>query len=338
MKLFYFLVFSIFINRPEPLPIQAQGTPVVTNDLIINGKPIKRVITGGNISTPGGTNYVNDTTVPSTKEIKTYVDSLINSIGPMPVIPTNISAFTNDVPYLITVPAQSFSSLIGIPTTLSGYGITDAYPLGSNPSNFLTGITSGQVTTALTYTPLKPTDTTSLSNRINGKLATGTTTSSIAEGSNLYFTTARAQSSVSLTTTGAGGATYSAGVFNIPVPNTYIPTISSVTRTVNSATYTPSAMLQATLIYNISISCTASIGSNSSGTVTLQYSTNAGSTWTTAGTITNSNTVTLALALNLINLQTGTIIATIPVGALCKLVPSTTGTTTITFISGQEIY
>lgn len=56
---------------------------------------------------------------------------------------------------------------------------------------------------------------------VNG--ASGTvvlTTTNIAEGTNQYFTTGRAQSAISLTTSGtSGAATYSGGVFNIP---TYI--------------------------------------------------------------------------------------------------------------------
>jgi len=61
--------------------------------------------------------------------------------------------------FLTSVPAQSFSSLTGKPTTLSGYGITDAYPLSGNPSAFLTGITSSQVSTALGYSPVNPNGT-----------------------------------------------------------------------------------------------------------------------------------------------------------------------------------
>jgi hypothetical protein len=48
---------------------------------------------------------------------------------------------TNPEGYISSVPAQSFSSLTGKPTTLSGYGITDAYPLSGNPSGFLTSFT-----------------------------------------------------------------------------------------------------------------------------------------------------------------------------------------------------
>ena len=47
--------------------------------------------------------------------------------------------------FLISVPAQSFNSLTGKPTTLSGYGITDAYPLSGNPSGFLTSEVDGNI-------------------------------------------------------------------------------------------------------------------------------------------------------------------------------------------------
>ena len=64
---------------------------------------------------------------------------------------------------LSSVPAQSFSSLTGKPTTLSGYGITDAYS-NTNPSGFvdasyvnsrgfLTTVSIGNITSALGYTP-----------------------------------------------------------------------------------------------------------------------------------------------------------------------------------------
>ena len=39
----------------------------------------------------------------------------------------NISQWTNNTGYLTSVPAQTFSSLTGKPTTIAGYGITDAF-------------------------------------------------------------------------------------------------------------------------------------------------------------------------------------------------------------------
>lgn len=93
----------------------------------------------------------------------------------------NISQWTNDSAYLTSV---SFASLIGKPTTLSGYGITDAYPLTGNPSGFLTGITSGQVTGALGFTPLSTTGNgsglTGITNTQISGLGTAATTNSTA--------------------------------------------------------------------------------------------------------------------------------------------------------------
>jgi len=96
-----------------------------------------------------------------------------------PTIPTATSQLTNDSGYLTSVPAQSFASLTGKPTTLSGYGITDAYPLTGNPSGFLTGITSGQVTTALGYTPYNSTNP---SGYITSAALSGYATTSYADG------------------------------------------------------------------------------------------------------------------------------------------------------------
>ncbi|MCP4798412.1 MAG: hypothetical protein GY893_00510, partial [bacterium] len=53
---------------------------------------------------------------------------------------TNVSEFTNDSGYLTSVPAQTFASLTGKPTTIAGYGITDAFDSSSAfPYSNLTG-------------------------------------------------------------------------------------------------------------------------------------------------------------------------------------------------------
>ena len=44
-----------------------------------------------------------------------------------PTIPSNVSDLTNDSGFITSVPAQSFASLTSKPSTISGYGITDAY-------------------------------------------------------------------------------------------------------------------------------------------------------------------------------------------------------------------
>lgn len=216
------------------------------------------------------------------------IDALTNKSG-------NISQWTNNTGYLTSVPPQAWSTITGKPATLSGYGITDAYPLTGNPSAFLTSINSSQIFTALGYIPVNP---------------NGTNTQYIAgDGTKITFPT-------------------------IPP----VTSIYTVTRAINSATYTISTTKAAEVRYNIKIVCSASIGSTSSGKVLFQYSTDSGSTWIDAGEVENSNTVTLALPLNSVTTQTGFIVWKVPTNALCRLVPTSSGTTTITYVRGQEEY
>lgn len=115
-----------------------------------------------------------------------------------------------------------------------------------------------------------------------------------------------------------------------------LPSLMPVTRTIDGSTYTPSATRSCCVVYNIKISCTATIGSSSVGKVLFQYSTNGGSTWTDGAELENSNTVTLAVVLNSVTTQTAQLICEVPPNALCKLTPTVTGTSTITWIRGRE--
>jgi len=54
-------------------------------------------------------------------------DGAYTSLTGTPTVPTATSDLTNDSGFITSVPAQSFSSLTGKPTTISGYGITDAF-------------------------------------------------------------------------------------------------------------------------------------------------------------------------------------------------------------------
>jgi hypothetical protein len=54
-------------------------------------------------------------------------DGAYGSLTGTPTIPTNNNQLTNGAGYITSVPAQSFSSLTGKPTTIAGYGITDAF-------------------------------------------------------------------------------------------------------------------------------------------------------------------------------------------------------------------
>lgn len=119
----------------------------------------------------------------------------------------------------------------------------------------------------------------------------------------------------------------------------YVPAISvSVTRPINSTTFTISTTKQATVYYTVNVSCTATIGSTATGKVSLQYSQNAGSTWIDVSDVSNSNAVTLAIVLNSVNAQDQVISGPVPANALCRLVSASTGTTTITYVRGTEVY
>lgn len=186
----------------------------------------------------------NNTTYPSTNAVSqallsyqpagTYVNTFNGRSGT--VVPQ-----TND---------YTFAQIGSKPTTLSGYGITDAYP-SSNPSGYITASSSNNLTnktgnisqwtndsgylTSFTETDptvpshVKAITTTNISNWNLAYTSIRNTTDDLPEGStNLYFTQARSRQSISLTTTGSGASTYNntTGVLNIPTPTT--PPVTSV--------------------------------------------------------------------------------------------------------------
>jgi len=146
----------------------------------------------------------------NTKQIRHLKDSVSLFTAPLykPIsyVPTNaqiISAIgytpyngtSNPLGFLTSVPAQSFTSLTGRPTTLSGYGIVDAYPLSTNPANYLTSINSGQIALALGFVPYPSTNPSAFisseSDPLFDSKFAAKNTGGLSEGSNLYWTTAR---------------------------------------------------------------------------------------------------------------------------------------------------
>lgn len=125
----------------------------------------------------------------------------------------------------------------------------------------------------------------------------------------------------------------------VPATTSYtVPSTFTVTRAINGTTFQPSSTKTAWVYYTIRINCTATIGGASSGTVSLQYSTNGGGTWIDVSQVENSNTVTLAIVLNSSTTQTGLVCGVIPIGAIVRINQSSSGTTTITYVRGQETY
>lgn len=91
-----------------------------------------------------GTLAVSSATIPTnTNQLNNgsgYITG-INSVDVTTALSFTPYNATNPNAYISSVPAQAFASLTGKPTTLSGYGITDAYPLSGNPSGFISSYT-----------------------------------------------------------------------------------------------------------------------------------------------------------------------------------------------------
>lgn len=265
----------------------------------------------------------------------------------------------------------SWSQVLSKPTTLAGYGITDAYPLTGNPSGFITTNNTYAAGYGITKTGTEPSATFSINTtdimtanraadsiamintKINGKVSNSNTisingnsqtlgsnpsytlnTGNISESGNLYFTQARARTSISLTTTGTGAASYnnSTGVLNIPTnTGVSISINNAVARSLNS-NYTISATRSANVTYSINISWNIAALLSGSGTAFLEYSTNGGSSWVTVNQVSKSIGLLTFAGADDMNLT-----GWIPVNALVRI-RTTASNMTITYTTGQETY
>lgn len=270
--------------------------------------------------------------------------------------------------------SSGVEQILNKPTTLAGYGISDAYPLAGNPAGFLTDITGGQVTAALGFTPYNATNP------------------------SVFVTQAGARSAISLTTTGTGGAaTYnsSTGVLNVP---NYAPgtgTVTSVTAgaglsggtfttsgtismpaTGTAGTYTNvttdaqgrvtsglnasindnparslvtttastgfqvSATRNAMVCYEGSFSTTSSIGGPSAASVFLETADTNSTTpgdWTTKASQSYSNNITLAIVLNQVQGNNWSMCRVIPAGKFVRIRSgSITGTASASINAQQQ--
>lgn len=127
-------------------------------------------------------------------EIDPTVPSYVKSITTSNISQWNSSYPNSNPSGFISLSSLTWTNIIGKPTTLTGYGITDAYP-SSNPSGFISNL-SGLTTTNLSegsnlYWTLA---------RFNTAFA-GKSTSDLLEGTNLYYTSTRFNTAFSNKTT-----------------------------------------------------------------------------------------------------------------------------------------
>lgn len=152
------------------------------------------------------------------------------------------------------------------------------------------------------------------SNGSNGSTgATGPTGSAGANGSN--------------GATGATGSSWSVGV----------PTaITSGSRNFNQA-YQISNSLASRISVSPQISCSLSLSGGQAGKIVLEISANGSTGWIYGEQITGSNTGTLTIGLNTVQISGSALRADLPVGYYWRLTTTnTTGTPTYTFNGGNE--
>lgn len=175
------------------------------------------------------------------------------------------------------------------------------------------------------------TGATSADNTFYSSLMTGRVINwKLGQGNSIY------RNALSLTTTGTGAATYNTGtgVFNMPTFTQYIPTISSnVTRALNSA-FTVSTTQQAFLCYSVSVNVTLAL-SSLTGTVTLQYSTNGGSTYISLPKVAFTPPTA---GLGILTSQIVQVNGFVPANALVRITTTTVSGITYTYSDGQETY
>lgn len=132
------------------------------------------------------------------------------------------------------------------------------------------------------------------------------------------------------------GSTLSLSLSNSVLLPISTVSIAPATRTLNS-NFTVSTTKNADVFY--SVTCTATnpllVGS-SSAMAYLEYSTNAGSTWVLVSQNGNTNSVALAVSVQLTNAQTGVLSGSIPANALVRIRTATSGTASVAYVAGQE--
>lgn len=220
-------------------------------------------------------------------------------------------AGTTDYTLLTNVPTtfapvahtQAWSTITATPTTLAGYGIADAYPLAANPAGYLTSVSSGQVSTALGYTPARP---------------------------------------ITLTTTGTGAATYNSGTgaLNIPTPAASVArSQTSASRTLNTS-FQVSATRDALVSYSVQMTVTASITAGQDADLFLEIANDSGFTMNVQaiGVAPCSQVYTLAVALQGVQKCPLNITGFVPAGSYVRLrTANNTGSPTFLYRVGQEV-
>lgn len=265
---------------------------------------------------------------------------------------------------------QAWSTITSTPTTLSGYGITDAVSQASLTTSLNGYATTSALTGGLSAKFNTPTGATSQYVRGDGTLATFPTIPTVptvvsaftndagyitsvtstqvtsalgytpynSTNPSSYVNQAGARTAISLTTTGTSGAsTYNSttGVLNVPVYTSPTRTFTNPVRTLNTV-YQISATQDAQVVYAVDITVAALLIGGSSGRVYLEYANEVG--FTTGVTVVTSSGNSTGGVLSITNVGTANLNGVIPAGKYVRLrTVNVTATPTFTFQSAQEV-
>lgn len=230
------------------------------------------------------------------------------------------------------ITALAWSKIASTPTTLAGYGITDAT---SNARSAITLTTTG-TSGAAAYS-----SSTGVLNIPNYAITSGTVTSVGLISSDFSVSGSPVTTSGSITanlnTSGVTAGTYT----NVTVNNKGIITsgtniIESLQTRAFTTAYQPSATRWTMATWSFQIDCNLSLTGGQEGTIQVQTSPD-NATWTTKATLRNSNTGTLTIGLN--TTQKGGNPVTILVAPnyyVRAITTNVTGTPTFTFVSADE--
>lgn len=195
----------------------------------------------------------------------------------------------------------------------------------TNGAGYLTAEVDGSVTNELQNLSISG-NSLSISSGNTVTIPSYTAGSGISITSNVISNTLPDQT---VTISGASG-TYP----NFTLPQ---PIISVVNRSLNT-NFTPSSTR--TTIASYSVTCQVTnplLVGTSTATAFLEYSTNGGTTWNNPSQVGNSSGVGVTVTLQLTNGQTGTLVGGIPPNALTRIRTATSGTGTVTYVTGTEI-
>jgi len=259
---------------------------------------------------------------------------------------------------------QAWSTITATPTTRAGYGIVDAEASGASATAQAYAIQRANHTgtqTASTITGLATVATSGAYSDIGGRpalanvatsgaysdlsgrpsLATVATSGAYADLSGRPSIPTGTVTSITAGVGLNGGVITGSGTISV-VPRSFNNTASKtlVTSATGQGGVVLDASRDAAVTYSVATSTTATIGGASSVTVYLEIATTNSATagdWTAIQTVSNGQTITLAIVLQSVQSNTLTVSGIVPAGYYVRVRTAVAGTASATYVNGQEV-